>query len=168
VRIYEITRLGRERAPAQLVTRVIRADFIVLLEDADPLEPWRGIRGGNALSPADMANLDNALTASGFDAPAPRGLNLPSDGFYWVVVTCRSGQLHFNAWTWPSERFDRTPFQEMLATFDDTGIYFARPRPGPTRIQQTMGSTRDRAAATKSIFDLEVGDNGLKGIPSLF
>jgi hypothetical protein len=42
------------------------------------------------------------------------------------------------------------------------------PRPGPTRIQQTMGPTRERAASYKAIFDLEVGDNGLKGIGALF
>jgi hypothetical protein len=168
VRIYEITRLGRERAPAKLFTRVIGADFFVLLTTEDPLEPWRGIEGGDALSPGDMTDLDDALAASGFNEPAPRGLNLPSDGFYWIAATCRSGQFHFNAWNWPSDRFARLTFPEVLATFDDIGIYFARPRPGPTRIQQTMGSTRDRAASYKAIFDLEVGDNGLKGIPALF
>lgn len=168
VRTYEITRLGRERAPGELTTRVIGPDFFNVLRTDDLLQPWRGTKSDEVLAPAEMARLDQALAASGFDETAPRGLNLPSDGFYWVAVACRNGQFHFNAWNWPSERFARLAFLVVLADHDGTGIKFAVPRPGPTRIQQTMGPTRERAASYKAIFDLEVGDNGLKGIGALF
>jgi len=168
VRIYEILRLGRERAPAELTVRVLGPDYVSFMRSDDLLQPWRGAKSVEALGPADMAQLEAALAASGFDAPAPRGLNLPSDGFYWVAATCRNGQFHFNAWNWPSDRFERLTFPDLLERYDGTGIKVADPSPGPTRIQQSMGSRGDRAALYKSILDLEVGDNGLKLIGSLF
>jgi hypothetical protein len=168
VRIYEITRLGRGRAPAALSTRVLGRDFIGVIRTDDLLEPWRGTKSADSLSPAEMAEVDAALAASGFDEPAPRGLNLPSDGFYWVVAVCRDNVFHFNAWNWPSDGFARLAFPAVLAEYDGTDIGFAEPRPGPTRIQATMGPTHDRAASYRAIFDLEVGDNGLKGIGALF
>jgi hypothetical protein len=168
VRIYEITRLGRARAPAEMSVRVIGPDYIDVLSTDDLLEPWRGIKAADALSPDDVAQLDKALAESGFDEPAPRGLNLPSDGFYWVAAVCRDNVFHFNAWKWPSDRFARLAFPAVLWDHDDTEVGFNPPRPGPTRIQQTVGDTRSRPASYKAIFDLEVGDNGLKGIGALF
>jgi hypothetical protein len=175
VRIYEITRLGRERAPSTLEVRVLGPDYLRVLSSEDLLQPWRGVKSGDALGPAALAKLETALGASGFDEKAPRGLTLPSDGFYWVAAACRNDVFHFNAWNAPSERFQRLAFPAILAEHDRTGIAFNDPHPVPTRLQayyqgdrSSRGPARGSSSYGGSVFDLEVGDNGLKGVGALF
>jgi hypothetical protein len=169
VRIYEITRLGRARAPAEMSVRVLGPDYINVLSTDDLLQPWRGTKSGDVLSPGEMARLEAALAASGFDEPAPRGLVLPSDGFYWVAAACRDGNFHFNAWNAPSDRFARLGFPAVLLEHDRSDVKFNAPRPVPTRFQMTTGPGRGgRIYPDYTFFDLEVGDNGLKGIGALF
>ncbi|HEY0521779.1 MAG TPA: hypothetical protein VGD08_00215 [Stellaceae bacterium] len=171
VRIYELLPPANPGGPPILGSRVIFPENLLNFRLDDPLAPWAGKRGSIPLSPADVAAIDRALDDSGFDAPAPAGLNLPSDGFYWVVAACRGGQFHFNAWVYPSERFAALRFPEELFRRDRTGVAVRPPDPNaPTRIQAYQGGRNSAAYSGMgpSIFDLEVGENGLKNILSVF
>lgn len=90
----------------------------------DPLAPWRGLRAMYRLNAAEYAKLKSAIVATGFEAPAPEGLFLRGDSFYWTASACRNGGFHFHAWSWPSAEFDRmaVPLLEALQPFDQTGV----------------------------------------------
>jgi hypothetical protein len=155
VRVYDIA-----AAPADVgATLAVRVFFPEILNDIDlrnPLNLYRGHGGVVPLSAADMAAFREALRGSGFDAPAPRGLVLPSDGFYWVVAACRDGVFHYNAYAYPSERFAAIRFDRWLFDHDPTGVAVNLPRAsGPSD-------------SSYSVFNMEVGDNGLVGVGSLF
>lgn len=110
------------------------------------------------VSAAERGRLDKALRESGFFAPAPRGLSMRSDEYYWTGVVCSDGVVTFNAFKWPSPRFDALTFPSVLLDLDPTGIAM-RGTPDPARYN--AGAARlegDRVGR----FSLVVGDNGLR------
>jgi len=111
------------------------------------------------LAPANMADLVSALDKSGAFAPAPDGLRMASEEFFWISAACHQGAFYFNAWLNPSERFSRLVFPEVLLRYDRTEIAFNPPRvvlPAdrqPTSVGQHSSLPR---------FNLRVGENGLE------
>lgn len=165
VRIYELRPTAD--GGARLDWRILFPETLTELRSDDLLAPWRGREGAAQLAPADMAAVERALRASGFDERAPRGLTLPSDGFYWVAYACRDGASHFNAWAYPSERFSAIAFGRELLRHDRSGLALAEPFPDywRSRMESMHGDTDSRSYRQYSIFDLVVGDNGLRGLP---
>ncbi len=163
VRIYDIA-----AAPADvedsLAVRIFFPEVLNSIDLRDPLNLYRGHTGIVPLSAADMAAFREALRASGFDAPTPRGLSLPSDGFYWVVAACRDGVFHYSAYAYPSERFAAIRFDRWLFDHDPTGVAVNLPGP-PGPYSQSRNVSGD---TSYSVFNMMVGDNGLVGVGALF
>lgn len=131
---------------------------------ADVFGPWRGAMADVRLRDQDWALLRRVAGESGVLEPAPAGLELPSDGFYWSVVACLGGTLGFNAYLWPSERFERAQFSRLLFAWDPTGVAVNRPRPlTPFDI---YGSNRPDDASYS--FNMRVGENGFVGVKPWF
>jgi hypothetical protein len=117
------------------------------------------------LIPVDLAALERALEASDAFGPAPVGLRLASEQFYWVASLCRDGQFHFNAWLYPSARAAGLRFPQVLLGHDGTGISVNPPREvaGIERVRRTV-----KGEGGPQHFDLEVDENGFKGHQTLF
>jgi hypothetical protein len=133
----------------------------------DPTGPWRGASSQQTLDENAYRALIRAVEESGFGEPAPSGLTLPSWGFYWAVSACAAGRYHFNAWRYPSDRFERIRFDRPLFTADRTGVPVNRPRQLNEASHQ-LPSNADRNDPTVSHFEVKVGDNGLVGNAAVF
>lgn len=173
VRTYAISPSGRE-AEWVLRARVLKGPLLREIVIDDPLtladDPLRafdslaGVRQSVPLSARDVDALEGALATSDFFRPAPRGLRLPSDGFYWIGIVCTNGRVTFNAFVWPTERFDALTFPRLLFAWDPTGEPIVPPheRPFAGLDQQDAG---ERNAVR---FTLTVGENGLAGHHTVF
>jgi len=157
LRTYEV--MG-DRAGGSYTARVMRGGGLRLSQfsfsNPQAVAGWTVSR--TRLSPDGMAELTKALTDSGAFAPAPSGLRMASEQFYWVSAICSNGQFFFNAWLYPSEGFARLTFPAVLLGYDQTGLAFKEPRQVPPieRGASTTGrSERDLH------FDVEVAENGL-------
>lgn len=132
----------------------------------DPTGPWRGTSAQTRLDERSYIDLIRAIEASGFGAPAPEGLTLPSWGFYWVIAACANGRFHYNAWLYPSDRFNQITFAKLVFDSDRTGIPVNPPRP------QNAAQYRLRSGQSyqdlNTDFDLRVGTNGLVGHGTIF
>ena len=154
---------ARVIGPADLSEVEIRRQFSTLLEDV--MAPWAGTVETVPLSDADLDALDRALAESGFFEPAPRGLYLRGDDFFWTGVACIDGRVHFNAYKWPIPGFERATFPALLLSWDPTGQPFNEPR---------LLSTFDIHHDTQTdpgigpTYTLTVGENGLVGVRPLF
>jgi len=133
----------------------------------DPTGPWRGAASQKQLDENAYRTLIRAVEASGFGEPAPSGLSLPSWGFYWAVSACAAGQYHFNAWLYPSERFNRITFDKLLFAADGTGVAVNPPRP-LNEAERNLSSNAYRNDPTFSHFEVKVGENGLVGNAAVF
>jgi hypothetical protein len=140
---------------ATLAERVFFPENLSEINLRDPFELYRGQTGNAAVSPADMASFREALRQSDFDGRTPRGLILPSSGFYWVVAACRDGVFHYNAYLYPSPRFAAITFDRWLFAHDTSGAPVVPP-----------GQVGDNGPHT--YFEMMVGDNGLVGVGSPF
>lgn len=133
----------------------------------DPLEllaPFAGRKSRLTLGGRDIDALVGSLTQSGFFQPAPSGLYLRSEDFFWLGVACIGGRMSFNAWRWPSARFDGLTFPRLLLSWDETGIPINPPRNlAPFDI---YGQTNPDGKYPQ--FTLTVGDDGLRGVGTLF
>jgi hypothetical protein len=165
VRIYDIA-----AAPADvedsLAVRIFFPEDLNSIDLRDPFNLYRGHTGIVLLSAADMVAFREALRASGFDAPTPRGLTLPSDGFYWVVAACRDGVFHYSAYVYSSDRFAAIRFDRWLFDHDPTSI--AVNLPGPSEPRSPSRNVRVHEGTSYTVFDMTVGDNGLVGVGALF
>jgi len=130
----------------------------------DPTGPWRGEASNVRLDEAQYLKLIRAIEASGFGTPAPEGMILPSGAFYWIASACADGQFHFNAWLYPSERFDQIRFAQLLFAHDRTGVPVNPPRP-ISRAEQRLKPQTDNPTLD---FELRVGRNGLAGHGTVF
>jgi hypothetical protein len=165
LRSYEV--VGDGAGGAFYTVRVQTGGGIVLsrfsLRDPQAMAGWR--RAEDRLSPADWAGLESALETSGGFGPAPTGLRLASEQFYWIASLCRGGQFHFNAWLYPSARFDGLSFPRVLLGHDGTGIAINPPRE-VAKIERVRKIIKDEGGPLG--FDLEIGDNGFAGHMTLF
>lgn len=130
----------------------------------DPFGPWRGPQALYKLTPAEFDKAKAAITATGFDAPAPTGLFLRGDTFYWTASACRGGQFHFHAWAWPSPEFDRmaVPLIQALEPLDKTGVASIHPYEVPLVPYGTVMSNEPRLTGTSAPHRYIVGENGLR------
>jgi hypothetical protein len=153
----------RVLGPSDLSNVELSVDRIV----GDPLDilaPFAGKKGSLQLSGRDIDELDRSLTVSGFFQPAPRGLYLRSEDFFWLGVACINGKVAFNAWKYPSSRFDALTFPQLLYGWDTTGVAVNPPRKLTPFDIYGEASPRDPIVQ----FTLTVGDNGLAGTGTLF
>lgn len=130
----------------------------------DPLGPWRGPQALYRLAPAEMAKVRAAMTAAGFEAPAPDGLFLRGDSFYWTASACREGKFHFHAWSYPSPEFDRmaVPMIEALAPYDKTGVEATKPYEIPLPPYSLLVNSDPRYHGGTMPHQYQVGKHGLR------
>lgn len=149
--------------PADLSEVGIRPRFSTVIEDL--MAPWKGTIATVPLSDADLGRLDDRLTASGFFQPAPTGLYLRGEDFFWIAAACIDGNFHFHAWKWPQQAFQRATFPALLLDWDPTGQPLNPPRP-----LSHFDIYRDPASepGTAPTYTLTVGDNGLAAVRPLF
>ena len=165
LRTYEVVADGAGRA--YYTARVQTGSGLDLTKfsfvDRQAVAGWTTVR--TRLIPADLAALERALEASDAFGPAPVGLRLASEQFYWVASLCRDGRFHFNAWLYPSARAEGLRFPQALLGHDGTGIAVNPPREvaGIERIRR-----RVKGEGGPRHFDLEVGENGFKGHQTVF
>lgn len=165
VRSYEI--IDRGPAGATLISRVQGPSGLRVseLQLSDPLNWGRGTRSDTPLDREQLERLDAALEASGAFEAAPRGLQLFSRETYWISGLCRDGEFSFNAWRFPSPRYETIAFDELLFSLDDTGVAVREPVAVPSTAAAKANVPRVRHAEdrTGSFFTIKVGENGLLG-----
>jgi len=126
------------------------------MEANDLIAPWRGVKRELQISDKVLNGIRNSLISSAALQPAPRGLRLYSDKFHWTVAACVDGEFYFNAYLWPSKRWDGMTFDDVLLDLDITGVEVEKPkRLSPLDVWGGV----DKADP----FLLEVGTNGLVG-----
>jgi hypothetical protein len=120
VRIYELTADGA--GGAYLVARAKGPANLAEVSSDDLLAPWRWHRSEARLDAAAFAELGAILLADGLKDPAPVGLRLRSDRYYWVAGACIAGQWHYGAWQYPEAGFVALSFPAWLFARDQTGL----------------------------------------------
>jgi hypothetical protein len=158
VRVYDLRRSLITGGGARLSTGVFSGygGNVSYFSLDDVQGPWRGKTASVELSEDQYLQLIRAVEASGFGQPSPAGLRLESWDFYWTVSACAAGQFHFNAWKYPSDRYNAITFDKLLASLDGTGV-----APNPLR---KLDSAEERYKAERDryyTFQLMVGQNGL-------
>ena len=139
----------------------LRLSWFDYLNGGDLAEPWRGTTETVHLRASDMTRLRRATTAGGVFTGAPMGLRLESNGFFWTVAACVGGRFIFNAYRWPSPRFEDAAFPALLIAWDPTGVAVNEPR------QIIEVYDKDDVNNARR-YTLDVGDNGLVGVQPLF
>src|SRR3546814_16078621 len=81
---------------------------------SDPLAFARWKRSEAPLGASVVERLNAALEASGAFQPAPKGLQMFSKETYWISNLCRDGVFYFNAWRFPSDRFEAISLDPLL------------------------------------------------------
>ena len=164
IRSYEVTDDGGGRV---LVVRVQGPGGLRLsrFRFDDPLAWARWTKSEKVLSADQARDLDAALERSGAFGPAPAGLQLFSKETYWISSLCRDGVFAFNAWRFPSDRFEDLSFDELLFALDETGVAVRAPVAVPATAAAKANVPRQRQGAdeTGSFFAIKVGENGLVG-----
>lgn len=164
IRTYDLTERpdGVFRLRVNVANKANLSEFFVGKAE-DLAAPWRGPVGEVLLGRDQRDLLARAADDSGLFDPAPKGLQLSSDDFYWIGVACRNGRVSFNAYRWPSDRFAKLNFPAILLAWDPTGVAVNPPR--ETTTLELHGETSPKV---KFQFNLKVGDNGLVGVKPLF
>lgn len=122
IRSYEL--VGDGHGGATYTARVQTPASLTRVTLDNPLEPWAWKTSEVLLSPPEVQGFETALQQSGAYEPTPRGLRLHSRNFYWILIACRDGAVHYNAWLHPSEGWDRLVFDDWLLRFDETQVAF--------------------------------------------
>ncbi len=161
VRAYELT--GDGQGGAYYTARVQTPASLTRFTLDDPLAPWAWQSSEVLLSPPEVQGFETALRQSGAFSPTPEGLRLHSREFYWVAIACRDGQVAFNAWKHPSDRWERIVFDDWLLRFDETGVPVRQPRyvDPSERLRDRITRGDDDSSVN---FDLTVGENGFRGL----
>ena len=134
---------------------------IMVGQPGDLADPWRGKSAAVHLRAEDVTLLRRATESSGVFTGAPVGLRLESNGFFWVVAACVDGRFFFNAYRWPSKRFDEVAFPSLLFAWDPTGIAVNEPR----QVIEVYDKDTENDARR---YSLDVGKDGLVGVQPLF
>jgi hypothetical protein len=160
-RSYDLTALPD--GGAMMEARVLGRGLLNNILISDPLKPWNGEQALYRLTPAEFGQLKQAITATGFEAPAAKGSFLRGDTFYWAASACREGRFHFNAWAWPSPDFDRmaVPLLRAIAPFDKTAEKPIDPHEVALPPYGTMLSQGTEKGVNSVPHRYIVGENGL-------
>ena len=168
IRTYDVAQRA-DRTGARLRVRVIGpADLgsIRLSVPGGLLDPWNGRNEVVNLRPQDLGLLRTAAATSGAFGPSPQWMRLGSEDFYWLSAACVDGAFHFNAFKWPSERFDALAFPAVLRAWDFTGIAINPPR--AFDLHRLCPGESDSEIRDRARFELTVRDGGLGGVRPLF
>jgi hypothetical protein len=167
LRSYEVTGAGNGEGAgaARLTARVLGQSGLVVdqLTFSDPLGFARWVKSEVPLDAGQLAALDGALQASGAFAPAPQGLQLFSKETYWISNLCRDGVFYFNAWRYPSDRYEAITFDERLFALVDTGVAVRAPVAVPKTAAAKANVPRRQQSDDErgNYFNVKVGENGL-------
>ncbi len=123
---------------------------------SDLFSPWRGVREELLINDKELNTLTKTLKASAALQPAPKGLRLYSDKFYWTVAACVEGEFHFNAYLWGTDQWNQMQFDDLLLALDVTGVELEKPK--VLTDMDVWGSVQEADP-----FLIEVGENGLIG-----
>ncbi len=164
VRTYDMVP-GQGGGEHVMRSRALGKAYVNEIDLSDILGPWRGKSGRVALSDAARSDLFKAMKADGVFDGAPKGLELHSDDFYWIVGACSGGAFHFTAYRWPSKEFQALSFPRILLAMDATHVVF-----NPPRKTTTFGLYGTNHPETEGViqFNLRVGENGLDGVANWF
>lgn len=169
VRSYDLTTNAKGDNPVlqiQVLGERGQIGNIALDSPSGVLAPWSGQSETVHLRTVDLQNLRNAMQAGGVFQPLTKRLELSSDAFYWVVTACSGGTIHFNAYLWPSPRFEQAAFPNLLFAWDPSGVPINPPRHAdPSDIHHAPTASDLRGAHR---FNLAAGPDGLIGIGRLF
>ncbi len=162
VRVYEAQR------PAPGQTGMISARVLTKLNLSGfrPSEIFLGTHDPRSELGLDAARFDELLAATvgdGFSQPVPEKLTLPSDGFYWVVSGCVSGQWRIQGWVHPTERFAALRFPALLFALDQTGVPVNKPRPVDAGERMRARSGNQAQLDVQPAFDVRLTDTGVLG-----
>ena len=131
VRAYDLIpspEAGRYNVKAQVTSEAnlttISGDF----SSFDLLQPWRPAVSIHNIAEKELGFLNKALKNSHYFDAAPPDENLFSINFYWTVAACINGVFRFNAYLWPSKKFDGLTFVKLLERWDFTDIPINPPR----------------------------------------
>lgn len=160
IRSYEL--VGDGHGGATYTARVQTPASLTRITLDNPLEPWAWKTSEVLLSPPEVQDFETTLQQSGAYGPTPRGLRLHSRNFYWILIACRDGAVHYNAWLHPSEEWDRLVFDDWLLRFDETQVAFREPRfvDPAERLNDRITRGSDDSSVN---FDVQVGERGLVG-----
>ena len=159
VRSYDLVDFGDG---GELETNVFGRIELARVLLSNPLPSWFGETSRATLSPWDVATIVTALQESGFDDPPPVGTRLDSGNFYWIVLACRGGRFHFNAYAPPSDQFEQIRFLEPLLAHDNTGIAVNPVRDRPVRGMDRPGRPQAESAASGGPhFSFKVSELGI-------
>ncbi len=164
IRTYDITMAPDGENPSLKVRVLGPTDFSKLGFD-DLVAPWRGDTVVTHLRQQDMDNLWTAMDTSGAFAPAPEGLFLVSEKFFWLTAICREGRFSYNAFVWPSDRFDNIRFDDLLFAWDMTDVAVKPPRQATNFDIYGEVNPKNKEGP---YYQLTIGKNGLKGATPLF
>jgi hypothetical protein len=162
VRVYE----ARRQTPAESALVSARVLTRLNLSGFRPSEIFLGTRDPRSELGADTARFDALLAAlrdDGFGQPVPKGLTLPSDGFYWVVSGCVAGQWHIQGWVHPTERFNALRFPAQLFALDQTGVAVNKPRAVDAGERMRARSGNQAQLDVQPAFDVRLTDEGVLG-----
>ena len=160
LRSYEVATAGSGRASYKVRVQTGQGLDLTRLSFSDPLAPARWDTRQEWLNGQEMAELEAALAASGAFDPAPQGLRLASEEFYWIMSACRNGVFVFNAWRYPSQRFAALRFPGVLLRHDQTQIALNPPRKVPASERSRRITPGDGISLH---FDLQVDPDGFVG-----
>jgi hypothetical protein len=162
IRVYEFARAGAGAAGsvrARVLARPNFAGFTI----GELLFGARDPAAEAALDPPSAEALVAALVADGFGAPVPKGLTLPSDGFYWIASGCLGGRFAIQGWLHPGARFEALRFPALLFARDGTGVAVNRPRPVDAGERMRARSGNHSRLDTQPAFDVRLDDDGVVG-----
>jgi hypothetical protein len=162
LRTYEVT-IDAGGGGAYLARAQGKASLTRITSD-DPLAPWGWQVSESPLAPQQTEAFTAALWDSGFYAAPPVGKRFYSGGFYWWVVACEDGEMHYNAWEYP---FPELAFPAWLFALDRTGLAVNPPREIDLdqRLRDRTSGGRESDDDPTVNFEIEMGRDGLVGGP---
>ncbi|MGH6720366.1 MAG: hypothetical protein ACREER_13720 [Alphaproteobacteria bacterium] len=162
----EVRALDLDAAPGGggwLESRRYQGSRVLDVASAGPLNVPQ--RGAVFLNADKVAELLDAITASGFAGAAETGLILRSDSHYAVASGCRGGEFKLHGYAWNT--LGGLGYAALLERLDPIGI----PWPKPVDTGAPSGAIDDtRAEARESsevFFVIEMGQTGLRGVNEL-
>lgn len=165
VRSYDIVR--EPQATVVSIESRVYPDQGLQFSDTITIDPadfgaiFRPLVVNGTLTDAEWRRLLQALDQDGFSGPTPRGKELNSWDFFWIVAGCVNGQYHYQAWTRTDRNFAALRFPNVVQQLDRTGFRF-----NPVRaVNPPSDYGQDRAFSRTLGFSFRVGTNGLVGFP---
>ncbi len=131
VRTYDLmpaSAPGRYHVKVQVTNKANLASFSTDFSSLDLIQPWRPVVSVHNIAEKELRFLNKALKNSHYFSSTPPDENLYSINFYWTVAACIDGAFRFNAYLWPSKKFDGLVFVDLLIRWDQTDVAINPPR----------------------------------------